>query len=64
MNLWGHRRAVSGPSEGDQRRPPTTNNDHEGAAGCRAFMTCLPGYTHVSSHIRARQSSIGIAVPV
>ncbi len=24
----------------------------------------LPGYTHVSSHMRARHSSIGIAVPV
>ncbi len=56
--------AVTGPCEGDQRLPPTTENDHEGAAVGRALMVCLPSYTQVSSHIRERQSSIGIGVPV
>lgn len=40
---------------------------HDGRGGtacCRAPGSRPTGYTHVSSHIRDRQSSIGIAVPV
>ncbi|GGY93490.1 hypothetical protein GCM10010365_10160 [Streptomyces poonensis] len=56
--------AGSGPSEDGRRQPLTTDNDHGGAAHRRAPVVRQPGQTHVSSHIRARQSSIGIAVPV
>ncbi|AMM10360.1 hypothetical protein Salbus254_3895 [Streptomyces albidoflavus] len=59
-SIW----AVTGPCEGDQRQSPTTENDHGGAAVGRAPMVCLPSYTQVSSHIRERQPSIGIGVPV
>lgn len=54
-------RAALGSSEEDRRQPATTNNDQEGTAVCRALLVCLPSYTQVSSHIRDRQSSIGIA---
>ncbi|MFF4961893.1 hypothetical protein [Streptomyces sp. NPDC001222] len=60
----GRLRAASGPSEGGQRQPLTTNNDHEGAADCRALVVCPSSYIQVSSHIRERQESIGMAVPV
>ncbi|MGW1502053.1 hypothetical protein ACWCQW_26400 [Streptomyces mirabilis] len=40
------------------------DNDHEGAADCRALVVCLPSWTQVSSHIRERHWSMGIAVPV
>lgn len=56
--------AVSGPSEEGQRRPLTTNNDHHGPASVAGPSVRLPSYTQVSSHIRDRHESIGIAVPV
>lgn len=56
-------RAVLGPPQGD-RTTSTTNSDREGAADCRALSVCRSSYTHVSSHIRDRHSSIGIDWPV
>ncbi|GHF76926.1 hypothetical protein GCM10018787_27250 [Streptomyces thermodiastaticus] len=40
------------------------NKECDGPAADRTIMVHRSGYTHVSSHILARQSSIGIAVPV
>ncbi|MFJ8976014.1 hypothetical protein [Streptomyces sp. NPDC102282] len=41
-----------------------TDSDQEGPANSRTLLMRLACYTQVSSHIRSRQESSGIEVPV
>ncbi|GGS49620.1 hypothetical protein GCM10010206_08950 [Streptomyces cinerochromogenes] len=56
--------AVNGPPEGGRWRARTPTNDQDGSVSCREVRARMARYTQVSSHIRDRQLSIGIAWPV